>query len=84
LDGRSLPANANPDIALSRALRELREEAGLTQEEVANRAGLHYTSLRDIESGRADPMWGTVRRLAAALEVEAIEVIRLADEIRAE
>ena len=55
----------------------------MTQEELARRAGFDVTGLRRIETGKVDPMWGTIRRLADALEVAPIRVIERAEEIRA-
>ena len=51
-------------------LRQLREAAGLTQEELAQRAGLTAKGISDIERGaRNRPYPHTVRSLAAALEL---------------
>lgn len=58
-----------PQEGLGTALRELRLERGLSQEELAHRASLHPTWISHLESGRENPAWGTVRRLAAALDV---------------
>ncbi len=38
--------------SLGAAIRHYRREAGLTQEELARRAGLHRTYLSDLEQGR--------------------------------
>jgi tetratricopeptide (TPR) repeat protein/transcriptional regulator with XRE-family HTH domain len=49
-------------------LRQLRTEAGLTQEELAEAAGVSVRSVRDLERGRvATPQKETVRLLANAL-----------------
>jgi transcriptional regulator with XRE-family HTH domain len=58
-----------PQQGLGTALKELRLERGLSQEELAHRASLHPTWISHLESGRENPAWGTVRRLAAALDV---------------
>lgn len=50
-------------------LREARERLGLTQEQVAQRSGVHATEVSRIEAGRRDPQVSTVRRLAKALEM---------------
>lgn len=51
-------------------LRRARLAAGLTQEELAERAGLSARGIQDLERGlRATPQRETVRRLAAALGV---------------
>jgi transcriptional regulator with XRE-family HTH domain len=50
-------------------LRELREGAGLTQEQLAERARVAPAAVRDLEQGRNQPRWGTVLLLAEALGV---------------
>lgn len=50
-------------------LREARERLGLTQEQVAERSGVHATEVSRIEAGKRDPQVSTLRRLAAALEM---------------
>jgi transcriptional regulator with XRE-family HTH domain len=76
-----LPANTEPDPALGAAVRRLRLSADLRQEDLAHRAGVHFTTLRRIETGKADPTLSTLRRLAAALGVKPAELLRLAEEI---
>jgi len=58
-----------PQEGLGAALKALRLERGISQEELAHRASLHPTWISHLESGRENPAWGTVRRLATALEV---------------
>src|SRR5262245_38249399 len=48
-------------------LRELREAAGLTREQLAEKAGLKAGGVRDIEQGRRSPQWETVLALCGAL-----------------
>jgi transcriptional regulator with XRE-family HTH domain len=50
-------------------LREAREGLGLSQEQVAERSGVHATEVSRIEAGKRDPQVSTVRRLAEAVEV---------------
>ena len=50
-------------------LRELRERAGLTQQQLADASGLPVGSLRNYEQGQREPYWQVVFRLAAALGV---------------
>jgi DNA-binding SARP family transcriptional activator/DNA-binding XRE family transcriptional regulator/Tfp pilus assembly protein PilF len=53
---------------VGRVLREHRRRAGLTQQQVAQRAGLSLRALRDIEQGRVRrPRSVTVQRLAAVV-----------------
>jgi transcriptional regulator with XRE-family HTH domain len=51
-------------------LREAREHLGLTQEEVAQRSGVHVTEVSRMEGGKRDPKISTLRRLAKAVEVK--------------
>ncbi|HZG62410.1 MAG TPA: helix-turn-helix domain-containing protein [Rubrobacteraceae bacterium] len=58
------------DASFGARLRRLREAAGLTQEELAERAGLTARGISDLERGaRNHPYPHTVRSLAAALEL---------------
>ncbi|MGA7672634.1 MAG: helix-turn-helix domain-containing protein, partial [Nitrolancea sp.] len=58
-------------------LREFRDRAGLTQEEVAERAGLSVDAIGLLERGeRKRPQRFTVERLAAALPLEPDELAR--------
>src|SRR5262245_54646362 len=50
-------------------LRELRERAGLTQVQLAERAGLHPQGVVKLERGEREPAWGTVLALMEALGV---------------
>lgn len=56
--------------ALGTNVREVRERLGLTQEQVAERSGVHATEVSRIEGGKRDPQVSTVLRLAKALEIE--------------
>ncbi len=48
-------------------LRELRLEAGLTQTELANRAGISQSLIARIESGDVDPRTSTLGKILQAL-----------------
>jgi len=50
-------------------LRWLRENAGLTQAELAERAGLHSQGVVKLERGEREPAWSTLLALASALGV---------------
>jgi transcriptional regulator with XRE-family HTH domain len=51
-------------------LRELRERAGLSRQEVADKAGMKLGGVRDLEQGRRSPTWETVLAISQALGVE--------------
>jgi transcriptional regulator with XRE-family HTH domain len=77
---------SEPQPALGRAIRRLRTERDLSQEELGHLAEIHPTWISHIESGRTNPAWGTVRRIAQVFEVRLSEIVlvaeRLADEER--
>jgi transcriptional regulator with XRE-family HTH domain len=57
-------------------LGQLRTEQGLSQEEVARRAGVHRTVIHTLEKGEHHPRLDTVVKLAAAFEVDPCDLIR--------
>ena len=62
--------SSEQDASFGHRLRRLREAAGLTQEELAGRAGLSPNAISDLErSRRRHPYPHTVRALADALEL---------------
>ncbi len=56
-------------MRFSDTLRNLRQQAGLTQQALADRAGLPVGSVRNHEQGYRVPSWASVVRLARALGV---------------
>jgi transcriptional regulator with XRE-family HTH domain len=52
------------------SLREIREKKFLTQEELAQRAGLIVVTINRIEKGRQKPRFKTIRKLAEALGIQ--------------
>lgn len=67
--------------ALGAALRQLRTEAGLSQEALSDVAQIHPTHVGGIERGVRNPSYATLLRLAAALEIGVGTLTVLADEI---
>ena len=69
-----LTAMRKPDRTLAtfgRNIRQLREQAGLSQEKFAAKAGLDRSFLSGVESGTRNPGVLTVAKLAKALGVTA-------------
>jgi len=54
-------------------VREARLAAGLTQEQLAHRAGVAFATISRIENGRGRPQAATVAVISAALERAATE-----------
>jgi len=62
---------------VAKRIMELRQAAGLTQQELAVKAGLSISNLSQIEQGkRRDPRISTITALAAALDVDVAELLR--------
>lgn len=63
------------NTALGAAIAELRERAGLSEDELAARAELEAGEVSAIEAGELEPTWGDLRRIAAALGVPLPELL---------
>ena len=50
-------------------IKELRHELGISQEALANKAGLDRTYVTDVENGRRNISIENIEKLAIALEV---------------
>ena len=60
---------------LARNLRQLRETRGWSQEEFADRAGIHRTYVSDLERGKRNPTITVVERLAKPFGITASEIL---------
>ncbi len=56
-------------------LRRNREAKGWSQEEFADRAGIHRTYVSDLERGKRNPTISVVERLARPLEMTASDLL---------
>lgn len=61
---------------LGARVRALRTAAGLTQEQLAERADMHWTFISGVERGLKDPRLNTIGRIADALGVTADALLR--------
>jgi transcriptional regulator with XRE-family HTH domain len=68
--------------ALGDAVRQRRLEAGLSQEELAEKAATDLTQVGGIERGLRNPSYTTLLRLATALETTVGDLTSLADQLR--
>jgi transcriptional regulator with XRE-family HTH domain len=76
-----MPRRDEPQIGLSKAIRQLRKEVQLSQEALGLRADIHPTWISHIESGRVNPTWGNVRRIAVGLRVPLSVLAALAEDL---
>jgi transcriptional regulator with XRE-family HTH domain len=75
-EGRSGGAKDPELVAFGQRVFELREAAGMTQEELARAAGLHWTYIGQIERGERNLSYKNVRKLAKGLGIDASKLLR--------
>lgn len=61
--------NTDFKSSLGDAVKQARSELRITQEELADRSGLHRTYISDVERGRRNISLENIEKLAAALEI---------------
>lgn len=66
-------------IALGRAVKARRDELGLTQEQLALRGGLQQKWISNVETGKRDLMYSSLRRLAPVLDLTTAQLIERAE-----
>ncbi len=64
-----------PAVAFGKVLRQLRMEAGLTQEQLGLEADLRRTYVSILELGQQQPTLTTIIKLAKALDCSATELM---------
>jgi transcriptional regulator with XRE-family HTH domain len=69
----------DPGLAFAKVLRKVRKQAGLTQEQLANNAGVDRTFISLVERGINQPSIRVLFRLATALGVSPTELINLTE-----
>jgi transcriptional regulator with XRE-family HTH domain len=68
-------------VALGRAVRILRADRGISQEELAYRSGLNRTYIGDIELGKRNFGFRALHQLANGLEVPASALLARAEDL---
>lgn len=68
-----------PAVAFGRVLRQLRQKAGLTQEQLGFEADLRRTYISILELGQQQPTLTTILKLAKPLKHSAQDVIGLVE-----
>jgi transcriptional regulator with XRE-family HTH domain len=65
-----------PELAaLGRRMAALRKDAGLTQEALAEAAGLHWTYIGQVERGERNPTYKSLLKLAKGLGVDPTDLM---------
>ena len=78
-----MPPSHRASPGLGRAIRQLREQRGMTQEGLAHEASSTAATIGAIERGLSNPSWGTVEAIATALGVSVVDVAKLAERLEA-
>lgn len=73
---------AKPDVRerFGTAVKFRREELSMTQEELAEKAGIHRTYLSDVERGTRNLSLINIEKLAAALSVSLSKLFESVDD----
>jgi transcriptional regulator with XRE-family HTH domain len=71
-----MPRRRSAAAELGSRIRARRLELGLTQEALAERAGVHTTYLGGIERGMRNPSLAKILALAAALHEDPAELVQ--------
>jgi transcriptional regulator with XRE-family HTH domain len=74
---------SKPDIRIrfGFAVKDRREALGLTQEEFADKAGIHRTYLSDIERGTRNVSLINIERVAKGLSLKTSELFQAVERI---
>ena len=67
---------SNARTLFATRLKEVRQSKGLSQEGLADRAGLHRTYIGSVERAERNVSIDNMERIARALEVDITELLR--------
>jgi transcriptional regulator with XRE-family HTH domain len=76
-----MPPTLDAQTALGRAVKHRRQQLGITQEQLANDSGLHQRWISNIETGKRNPSYASLKRLATGLELRAADLIAQAERL---
>ncbi|MBN9409692.1 MAG: helix-turn-helix transcriptional regulator [Burkholderiales bacterium] len=76
------PSKAKAQVTFGAALRGFREAQGLTQEGLAERAGLHTNYVSSVERGERNLSLHNIARLAYALQMPVSALMACLDAAR--
>jgi len=63
-------------MLLGSAIKAYRTSLGISQEELAHRAGLHRTYVSDLERGARNPSIESIEKLARALRISVAKLFQ--------
>lgn len=62
------------DVSISEIFRTRREKLGLTQDDLARSANIPLRTYQDIETGKSEPRFGTLRAISLALSLSSSDL----------
>jgi transcriptional regulator with XRE-family HTH domain len=62
-------------VYIGEKLREVRTRRLLTQDELAQKAGVSQSTIANIERDNAEPQFRTIRKVAKALDIDPTELL---------
>ncbi len=62
-------------VYIGAKLKEVRTKRLLTQDELADKAGVSQSTIANIERNNAEPQFRTIRKLANALDIDPTEFL---------
>ena len=62
-------------VYIGEKLKEVRTRRLLTQDELAEKAGVSQSTIANIERNNAEPQFRTIRKLAKALDIDPTELL---------
>lgn len=68
-------------VGMGKAIEQRRREIGLTQGALALQAGVTSGAVGAIERGEVEASWATLRRIATGLNMDLVDLIRLAEQL---
>ena len=74
-NGPRSPEDGSIAKSFGKVLKQLRQDCGLSQEELGFASGYHRTYISLLERGEKSPSLRTIFRLAQALKVEPSEMV---------
>jgi transcriptional regulator with XRE-family HTH domain len=78
---RSKPRSSS-HRALGEAIEELRREANLTHEDLADRLDISFQRISELERGVANPTFATLLRITGGLGIELSDLMERLEKIR--
>ena len=70
--------------AIGKTIRALRDEAGLTQEELAHASDTYTSEISLLERGLRNPKWETMKPLANGLGISCADMVARAEQFERE